>query len=136
MPKPWRLAYPNTDTVSCHVDSENHVMMVDLRPRGLNGAEVSQARDEACIIVNKNSIPFDSGTPMKPSGIRIGMKEDAIVKVADFIDSLRETEFVGEVCYLFSLGADEEIHPQGAIDDCPIIRDGDLRGARGDRASQ
>lgn len=74
--------------------SENHVMMVDLRPKNLNGAEASHALDEAGITVNKNSIPFDTGTPMKPSGIRIGtpavttrgMKEDDIIKVADYIN--------------------------------------------------
>ncbi|MCU0795855.1 MAG: serine hydroxymethyltransferase [Akkermansiaceae bacterium] len=73
--------------------SDNHVMMVDLRPKGLNGADASHALDEAGITVNKNSIPFDTGTPMKPSGIRIGtpavttrgMKEADIEKVADFI---------------------------------------------------
>ncbi|GAA5483264.1 ribose 5-phosphate isomerase B [Haloferula sargassicola] len=74
--------------------SDNHLMMVDLRPKNLNGSEASTSLDEAGITVNKNSIPFDTGTPMKPSGIRIGtpavttrgMKEDDIVKVADFID--------------------------------------------------
>ncbi|WP_281375607.1 ribose 5-phosphate isomerase B [Haloferula luteola] len=73
--------------------SDNHVMMVDLRAKGLNGAEASHALDEAGITVNKNSIPFDTGTPMKPSGIRVGtpavttrgMKEADIEKVADFI---------------------------------------------------
>lgn len=73
--------------------TDNHVMMVDLRSKELNGAEASNALDEAGITVNKNSIPFDTGTPMKPSGIRIGtpavttrgMKEADIEKVADFI---------------------------------------------------
>lgn len=73
--------------------SDNHVMMVDLRPKGLNGADASHALDEAGITVNKNSIPFDTGTPMKPSGIRIGtpavttrgMKEKDVEQVADFI---------------------------------------------------
>jgi len=73
--------------------TDNHLMLVDLRPKGLNGAEASHALDEAGITVNKNGIPFDSGTPMKPSGIRIGtpavttrgMKEKDVEEVADFI---------------------------------------------------
>jgi glycine hydroxymethyltransferase len=43
--------------------TDNHVMLVDLRPKGLNGAEASVALDEAGITVNKNAIPFDTGTP-------------------------------------------------------------------------
>ncbi|MCU0779835.1 MAG: serine hydroxymethyltransferase [Akkermansiaceae bacterium] len=73
--------------------TDNHLMLVDLRGRGLNGAEASHALDLAGITVNKNAIPFDTGTPMKPSGIRIGtpavttrgMKEADIEQVADFI---------------------------------------------------
>ena len=77
----------------CSGGTDNHVMLVDLRPKGLNGAEASTALDEAGITVNKNGIPFDTGSPMKPSGIRIGtpavttrgMKEADVVTVADFI---------------------------------------------------
>ncbi|MFK7850488.1 MAG: ribose 5-phosphate isomerase B [Akkermansiaceae bacterium] len=77
----------------CSDGTDNHVMLVDLRPKGLNGAEASLALDEAGITVNKNGIPFDTGSPMKPSGIRIGtpavttrgMKEADVEKVADFI---------------------------------------------------
>jgi len=73
--------------------TDNHVMLVDLRPKGLNGADASHALDEAAITVNKNSIPFDTGSPMKPSGIRIGtpaittrgMNETDSIQVADFI---------------------------------------------------
>jgi len=73
--------------------TDNHVMLVDLRPKGLNGADASHALDEAGITVNKNSIPFDTGSPMKPSGIRIGtpavttrgMMEKDVIQVADFI---------------------------------------------------
>jgi glycine hydroxymethyltransferase len=73
--------------------TDNHVMMVDLRPKGLNGSDASHALDEAGITVNKNAIPFDTGTPMKPSGIRIGtpavttrgMKEKDVEQVSDFI---------------------------------------------------
>ncbi len=74
--------------------TDNHLMLVDLRTKNLNGADASHALDEAGITVNKNGIPFDSGSPMKPSGIRIGtpavttrgMKEDHIRTVADFIN--------------------------------------------------
>ncbi len=73
--------------------TDNHLMLVDLRPKGLNGAEASHALDEAGITVNKNGIPFDTGSPMKPSGIRIGtpavttrgMREKDVEQVADFI---------------------------------------------------
>ncbi|MGC4014228.1 MAG: ribose 5-phosphate isomerase B [Luteolibacter sp.] len=78
--------------------TDNHVMLVDLRPKGLNGADASHALDEAGITVNKNAIPFDTGTPMKPSGIRIGtpavttrgMKEKDVEQVADFIQEALE----------------------------------------------
>ncbi len=73
--------------------SDNHVFMVDLRPKGLDGSEVSDTLDEVGITVNKNSIPFDEAGPMKPGGIRVGtpavttrgMKEDDVRQVADFI---------------------------------------------------
>lgn len=77
----------------CSGGTDNHVMLVDLRNKNLNGTEASHALDEAGITVNKNGIPFDTGSPMKPSGIRIGtpavttrgMKEKDVEQVADFI---------------------------------------------------
>lgn len=77
----------------CSGGTDNHVMLVDLRNKNLNGTDASHALDEAGITVNKNGIPFDTGSPMKPSGIRIGtpavttrgMKEKDVEQVADFI---------------------------------------------------
>jgi glycine hydroxymethyltransferase len=86
-----RLAHHGFRIVSGGTD--NHVMLVDLRSKELNGTLASHALDLAGITVNKNSIPFDTGTPMKPSGIRIGtpavttrgMREADVEQVADFI---------------------------------------------------
>ncbi|MCX6878878.1 MAG: serine hydroxymethyltransferase [Verrucomicrobia bacterium] len=79
--------------------TDNHLMLVDLRTKDLNGTLASQALDLAGITVNKNSIPFDTGTPMKPSGIRIGtpavttrgMREAEVEQVADFIHEVLAT---------------------------------------------
>ena len=73
--------------------TDNHLMLVDLRPQGLNGKIAQEALDEAGITVNKNSIPFDTASPMKPSGIRIGtpavttrgMKEPEMQQIAAWI---------------------------------------------------
>ncbi|MFC7336983.1 serine hydroxymethyltransferase [Haloferula chungangensis] len=89
--------------------TDNHVLMVDLRSKDLNGSVASTTLDEAGITVNKNSIPFDTGTPMKPSGIRIGtpavttrgMKEADIVQVADFINEALQS--VGDEAKLHAL---------------------------------
>ena len=74
--------------------TDNHLMLVDLRPKGLNGADAQHTLDEAGITVNKNAIPFDTGSPMKPSGIRVGtpavttrgMKEAEMQQIAAWID--------------------------------------------------
>ncbi len=73
--------------------TDNHLFMVDLRPSGMNGKEAQEALDHAGITVNKNSIPFDTESPFKGGGIRIGtpavttrgMKEAEMEKVASFI---------------------------------------------------
>ena len=73
--------------------TENHLMLVDLRPQGLDGKIAQECLDEAGITVNKNSIPFDTASPFKPSGIRLGtpavttrgMKEPEMELIAGFI---------------------------------------------------
>ncbi len=74
--------------------TDNHLMLVDLRPRHCTGKEIATALDKAGITVNKNMIPFDPEKPFVTSGIRIGtpavttrgMKEAEMLKIADFID--------------------------------------------------
>ncbi|MFM8719580.1 MAG: serine hydroxymethyltransferase [Chthoniobacterales bacterium] len=73
--------------------TDNHVMLVDLRPQGLNGKQAQEALDLAGITVNKNAIPFDTESIMKTGGIRIGtpamttrgMKEEEMMEIADLI---------------------------------------------------
>ena len=52
--------------------TDNHLLLVDVFEKGINGAEAELALGKAGITVNKNSIPWDTNPPLKPSGIRIG----------------------------------------------------------------
>jgi glycine hydroxymethyltransferase len=76
--------------------TDNHLMLVDLRPKGMNGRQAQETLDEAGITVNKNSIPFDTESVFKGGGIRIGtpavttrgMKEEEMMAIADMIDKV------------------------------------------------
>ena len=52
--------------------TDNHMLLVDLRPFGITGKDAEAWLSEAGIIVNKNAIPFDERSPVVASGIRIG----------------------------------------------------------------
>ncbi|MEP7081472.1 MAG: serine hydroxymethyltransferase [Chloroflexota bacterium] len=52
--------------------TDNHLMLVDVRPLGVNGKEADAALGEVRITVNKNTIPYDPEKPMISSGIRVG----------------------------------------------------------------
>ena len=74
--------------------TDNHLMLVDLRPKGLNGKIASETLDLAGITVNKNGIPFDTEKITLGGGIRIGtpavttrgMKEPEMELIAGWID--------------------------------------------------
>ncbi len=76
--------------------TDNHLMLVDLRNRGLTGKEAEEALEAAGITVNKNMVPFDEQSPFVTSGIRIGtaalttrgMKEDEMREIAFLIDKV------------------------------------------------
>jgi glycine hydroxymethyltransferase len=73
--------------------TDNHLMLVDVTPKGLSGKEAEGALEKAAIYCNKNTIPFDTRSPWDPSGIRIGtpvlttrgMKETHMQEVGKFI---------------------------------------------------
>ena len=52
--------------------TDNHLMLVDLRDKGMTGKELEKMLDEVNITVNKNTIPFEETSPFITSGIRIG----------------------------------------------------------------
>ena len=52
--------------------SDNHLLLVDVRGFGLTGKDAEKLLDEVNITVNKNSIPFETLSPFKTSGIRLG----------------------------------------------------------------
>jgi glycine hydroxymethyltransferase len=75
--------------------TNNHLMLIDLRSKGITGKAAEEALGKAGITVNKNMVPFDTEKPMVTSGIRIGtaaitsrglQAEDAL-KVVDWIDA-------------------------------------------------
>ena len=59
----WRLVSGGTD---------NHLLLVDVFSKGITGKVAEKALDQAGITVNKNTIPYDTNSPMVASGIRIG----------------------------------------------------------------
>jgi glycine hydroxymethyltransferase len=81
--------------------TDNHLMLVDLRNKGITGKQAEKALEEAGITVNKNMVPFDPQKPWVASGIRIGtpavttrgMKEKDMEVIAEMIDRvLNDTE--------------------------------------------
>jgi glycine hydroxymethyltransferase len=78
--------------------TDNHLMLVDLRPRGLNGKVASETLDHAGITVNKNGIPFDTEKITLGGGIRVGtpavttrgMKEAEMKIIASLIHKALE----------------------------------------------
>jgi glycine hydroxymethyltransferase len=87
----WRLVSGGTD---------NHLMLLDVNKKGFTGKDCSEWLDKAAITVNKNAIPFDTQSPMKAGGIRIGtpavttrgMKEAEMTQIAGLIDEVLQAK--------------------------------------------
>ena len=52
--------------------TDNHLILIDLTPKGVSGRPAAQALDRAGIVCNRNAIPFDPRKPLDPSGLRVG----------------------------------------------------------------
>ena len=85
MERGYRLVTGGTDT---------HLMLMDLTSRGITGKDAQEALDRAWITVNKNTVPFETKSPMVTSGIRVGtpavtsrgMREGEMTEIARLID--------------------------------------------------
>ncbi len=80
--------------------TDNHLILIDLRNKGVLGPEAQDRLEKAGITVNKNSIPFDPNPPFKPSGLRMGtpaittrgMKEKEMKIIASWINDVINDE--------------------------------------------
>ena len=101
-------------------DTDNHLMLIDLRPFGVTGKEMEKRLDEVHITVNKNAIPNDPEKPFVTSGIRVGtpavtsrgFKEDEMKLIAKWMREVatdfeanrdRITEEVTALCKKYPL---------------------------------
>ena len=74
--------------------TDNHLILIDLKNKGVNGKLAAFALEVAGVVLNMNGVPFDTMPPLYPSGIRLGtpaittrgMKEKEMVKIAQFIN--------------------------------------------------
>ena len=78
--------------------TDNHLMLIDLRPQKRAGKQVQDVADTVGITLNRNSIPYDEASKFNPSGVRVGtplvttrgMKEAEMVVIADCLADLIE----------------------------------------------
>ena len=85
--------------------TDNHLMLVDLRPAHLTGKEMEHRLDEICVTVNKNAIPNDPEKPFVTSGIRVGtpavtargFKEEQMEIVGKLICAAAQEDFTAKV---------------------------------------
>ncbi|MDD2574424.1 MAG: serine hydroxymethyltransferase [Bacillota bacterium] len=99
--------------------TDNHLMLLDLRGKGINGKQAEELLDDVGITVNKNTIPYDTESPFVTSGIRAGtpavttrgMKEEAMEEIAGIIALILDNpnakkeaaERVDELCARYPL---------------------------------
>jgi glycine hydroxymethyltransferase len=110
--------------------TDNHLMLIDLRPKGLGGKgrQLQRATDKAGITLNKNAVPFQKASPFNPSGLRLGtpavttrgMKEGEMEVIArclaKVIDSYKDDTVLSNVKQeIVELVRDFPIYPDFSI---------------------
>ena len=76
--------------------TDNHLILIDLRSKGITGKEAENALIQADITVNKNMVPFDTQSPFTTSGIRVGtsvlttrgLEETHMKKIVEWVDDI------------------------------------------------
>ncbi len=99
--------------------TDKHLVLVDLRNDGLTGWVVAWALEKASIIANRNTVPYDTGSPFYPSGLRFGtpalttrgMKEKEMIRIAgwilEVIDYLKDKNLANNQATLDKLDKDK-----------------------------
>ncbi len=95
--------------------TDNHLMLVDLRNKGLTGKLAEQSLDRATITVNKNTVPRETQSPFVTSGIRVGtpavttrgMREGEMARIAELIDTVLRAPDDPETCTRVKLAVKE-----------------------------
>ena len=110
--------------------TDNHLLLVDLRPKNITGKAFQNALDSIGITVNKNQIPFDPASPFVTSGVRIGLTStaqrgfgrDEIIRIADIMAKVAEAPEDAAVLAACRKEARDivsafPLYPAGAFDD-------------------
>ena len=91
--------------------TDNHLMLVDLRSKGLTGREAEHRLDEIGITVNKNAVPFDTESPFVTSGIRIGTP--AVTTRGFDTDGMREIAAI--INLVLTESADDKVYTEARV---------------------
>ncbi len=94
--KAMAKAFVNRDYKVISGGTDNHMMLIDLRNKGVTGKQVENTLVRAHITVNKNMVPFDDESPFITSGIRVGtpaittrgLKENDMDRIVGYIDDI------------------------------------------------
>lgn len=112
--------------------SQTHLILINLKNKGLIGNLAAEALEEAGIVVNKNSVPFDPNPPFYPSGLRLGtpgitsrgMKEKEMIKIGRWINKvITEVTAVKDKMKISFAKEKKKSIREKIIKQCPGIRE-------------